>query len=351
MSDDANSALVEANVQSAHDYQRGLFAASGRGDPVVWSSSGLADKLPVQVLSAHLTSLQPTWPRTKIRALANLVQMTLEIERDGDAVRQALELYHRLGLLTAPADYGLEHSEAEFLRVGTLLSERTCACPFGTAPADWQVALVKVQHWSMKLRGQNGVAELAASLLRQPDLQPLLPALRALPACRIMVIGHSFTLTSHWSTLAPMNEIVAEVFRGLNPGVIFGHYGHGGMSASVARDKYLAPALTWQPGRVLVATLCHGEKDYQALSDLVVAFRGAGAGTFCLDQLHPEPAHWLNPDRTRLKAIAGLTVLPVGERIMAHPGRADFVSLDGVHMRTSYHQFMAGELLRFLAAG
>ncbi len=354
MNTTAADELVETSIMGAHAYEVGLHVRTGLGDPKVWAVSEqpvrLDASLPVCVFSDYLAARRPEAPCVQRRALANLLQMTLEIERDGEEVQRMLELYHTMGLLTGPCEYGIPYSEAAFLAVGEQLSLRTCACPFKTGPADWQVALVKVQHWSMKLRGQNRVADKAAEILCRDDFQSLLPTLRALPAQRIMVVGHSFTLARHWSTLAPMNEIVAEAFRQLNPGVVFGHQGHGGMSASVARDTYLESALAWQPDRVMVATLYHGEKDYRALEDMVVAFQARGADTFCLDQLHPEPTFWLNPDRARLAAIAGrarLTVVPVGARIMQHSERADFISLDGVHMRTSYHQFLAAELLRF----
>ena len=355
MSTTSADELVEASIVAAHAYEVGLHVRTGLGDPKVWviseKATDLDASLPVCIFSDYLAALRPDVPRVQRRALANLLQLTLEIERDGDEVQRVLELYHSRGLLTGPCDYGIAYSEAAFLAVGEQLAARTCASPFKTGPADWQVALVKVQHWSMKLRGQNRVAEMAAEILRRDDFQPLLPRLRSLPAQRIMVVGHSFTLARHWSTLAPMNEMAAEAFRQVNPGVVFGHRGHGGMSASVARATYLESALAWQPDRVMVAALYHGEKDYQALADMVAAFQAQGADTFCLDQLHPEPTFWLNPDGARLAAIAGqasLTVIPVGARIMQHPDRADFVSLDGVHMRTSYHRFLAVELLRFL---
>lgn len=59
-------------------------------------------------------------------------------------------------------------------------------------------------------------------------------------------------------------------------------------------------------------------------------------------------------DAVNIRAVASLyqTVMEVerdGDRLAAAPDRANFVCLDGIHMKESYHRLMAKELLKFLA--
>jgi len=48
---------------------------------------------------------------------------------------------------------------------------------------------------------------------------------------------------------------------------------------------------------------------------------------------------------------AGVTVVSVGRILEASPDRAQFLCLDGIHMREPYHRLMAREWLAFLARG
>ncbi|HUW55122.1 MAG TPA: SGNH/GDSL hydrolase family protein [Planctomycetota bacterium] len=392
--------LVEACIVGTHAYQVKLHKKSGEGDPAAFGDQGMTDaqldalveaqktllaaeagavkkwvedggaspaatavktlldadlkldgRLPVNAAADVLEGKPPgsgTWVR--VRALASLLQVCLEVNRDGDVLQEMCRLYEPLGLLVGPSDLGIEDSNRAFLEVGTEIAQRSCDAPVKTTRGAWQIALRKVQNWSIKHRGV-GPAEYADEVLARDDIKPLIPKIRALPPERILFLGHSFTGPDHWSTLAPMNEILRAAFAKLNPAIVVGRMGHGGMSASQARDRFLKDALAWKPDRVFVVVVVGSDADYAAMEEMSRKFKEIGCETACFDTLHPTRTSWVNPSREKLVAAAkasGLVVLEVGDQLAAHPERRDFVCLDGIHMRPSYHKFMAGELLKYL---
>ena len=394
--------LVEACIAGTHAYQVKLHKKSGDGDPEAFGDQGMTDaqldvlvdaqktllaadpdevkkwvadgvsapqaaaavktlsdarlqldeRLPVTVAADVLEGKPPVTTPDRLLALASLLQVCLEVNRDGTALQEMCRLYLPLGLLVGPSDLGIEDSNRAFLAVGTELARRSCKAPVKTSRAAWQIALRKVQNWSIKHRGV-GPAEYADEVLARADIKPLVDKLKTMPPTRILFLGHSFTGPDHWSTLAPMNEVLRAAFAKLSGAVVVGRMGHGGMSASQARDRFLKDALAWKPDRVFLVIVVRSDADYAALAEMTRTFRDVGCETACFDTLHPTRTSWINPKREKLVAAAktsGLVVIAVGDKLAAHPQKRDFVCLDGIHMRPSYHKFMAGELLKHLVS-
>ena len=53
--------------------------------------------------------------------------------------------------------------------------------------------------------------------------------------------------------------------------------------------------------------------------------------------------------RLETAKAAGVVIVPVAAELDASPGEADFLSLDGIHMKEPYHRLMAAAWLEALA--
>ncbi len=286
--------------------------------------------------------------------LAHLLQVNIEEERDADLLQDTFRFLRLAGMLGAPADFGIPDDDEALLEPAGELAARCAAAPFKTDAAAWRLSLRRVQNWAARYRGERGAEACAAELLESPRVQALLPSLRALTPQRILVIGFSYTMDVHWSTDAPMNSIAAAVMARVNPAVTFAHLGHGGMTMRQARDKFLAAARDAGAQRVFLVAAPPPDEDYAAAAEMASALHDDGAVSVCMfDQLHPDAGWWGNPDPAKLRdmaAGAGIDVINVADTMRAHPRRGEFVSLDGIHMRTPYHLWMAEEWLAWLAS-
>jgi hypothetical protein len=80
-------------------------------------------------------------------------------------------------------------------------------------------------------------------------------------------------------------------------------------------------------------------------------FRAAGIKTYMFDEVH-DPASVRSGTVERAVKVAGdagIEVIEVGRILAASPERAEFVCLDGIHMKEPYHRLMAKEWLKYLA--
>ncbi|HSB26226.1 MAG TPA: hypothetical protein VLE19_00150, partial [Pyrinomonadaceae bacterium] len=242
------SQLVEANVIAVHAFQILLARQSGKGDKSCFSPGNLSDA-ELKTLSEHQASLLKSdlsalraWVKgnkstfdpakdlepllkaglivparapvnvftsylrqnteasdVKIRAVANLYQTVLEVERDGDRLQEEYAFYIGLGLPVYVGQFNLPGSDADLLAVGRKLEGQSCEAPVGTTAAEWQIAGRKIWNWGEKNLHIRDERVLAAELLKEPEVKGLQSRLRSLPAQRIAVIGHSFTMGLHWS--------------------------------------------------------------------------------------------------------------------------------------------------------
>ena len=318
--------------------------------PLLSSGLTLGDDLPVNVFAADLAARR-VLPRAQVRAVANLYQTVLEVERDGDRLQDLYRFYISLGLPVYIGQFGLPGSDADMLETGRRLEGRACESPFGLGAAEWQIAGRKIWNWGEKNLHIRDERVLAKELLAEPGVGPLLPRVKAMPAQRIAVIGHSFTMGLHWASPSAFAPITAAIFERENPKVTFRLFQAGGLTSSRALSRFYADAVAWRPDQVLLVLMNRTDEDFDALRTMGQGFRAAGARVVIFDDLLDSQAR----DRAMLARqhevarAAGITILEVGRVLEASPDRGRFLCLDGIHMTEPYHRLLAKEWLAFLA--
>jgi len=403
--------LVEANVLGTHAFQVALARREGRGDPACYSpgaltdaqlaaleahqaalmradaqavrawaeekasafdpradlepllASGLAlsDSLPVNVFTRWLAPRVPVSPsegragrtrasRVQARAIASLFQANLEVERDGDRLQELFAFYAGLGLPVYLGQLGLPGTDEAFLAMGRELEGKSCPSPVGTSAAEWQIAGRKNWNWGEKNLGIRDDKVLARELLEEPDVKALVPRIKALPAQRIAVVGHSFTMQQHWSTPGAFVPVVTAIFARESPRVEFRQFQGGGLTSTRAMSRFYADVVAWKPQQVLLVVINRTDEDLESFRRLGRGLAGAGAKVLTFDDVG-DPKGTAPQLRERELAIAretGMTVIEVDALLRSAPDRDRFLCLDGIHMTEPYHRLMAREWLKLL---
>jgi hypothetical protein len=318
--------------------------------PILHSGLKIPDKAPVNVFTNYLRQ-NTTGSDVKVRAIASLYQTVLEVERDGDRLQEEFAFYIGLGLPVYVGQLNLPGSDADLLAAGRKLEGESCEAPVGTNAAEWQIAGRKIWNWGEKNLHIRDERVLAAELLQEREVKSLVPALRALPAQKIAVVGHSFTMGLHWSSPSSFVPIVIDVFRRENPKVEFKQYAAGGLTASRAQKRFYPDLLAWKPDKVLLVVMTRTDEDYEALKQMGQGLRAAGIKPYMFDEVHdPAAVAPGTVERARKTAEeAGIEVIDVGDILANAPDRSKFVCLDGIHMTEPYHRLMAKEWLKYLA--
>jgi photosystem II stability/assembly factor-like uncharacterized protein len=392
--------LVEANIAGIHAYQIQLARKASKGDPTCWprdtppnaalealvahqtallgadvaavkawtageassfdpaadllpllaAKLPMSSRLPVNVFASSLEKQAPGHRRLDVLTLANLYQTVLEVERDGDRLQDLFRFYIGLGLPVYMGQLGLPGSDADFLEVGRALEGQSCESPVGLEAAEWQIAGRKIWNWGEKNQHIRDARVLADELLAEPEVSALVPKLKALPAQRIAVVGHSFTMDLHWSSPSAFVPTVTALFARANPKVEFRQFEGGGLTYSRAY-KFYDELMAWKPDTVLVVAIARTDADLDALRKLGEGFKAAGIRAFVFDDVHdPDSA---DPDKLRKEQEAaresGFTIVEVAQLLATAPDKARFMCLDGVHMTEPYHRLMAKEWLKLLA--
>jgi hypothetical protein len=399
-SGDANLAkIIDANMTATHAYQVLLAKKDGKGDPACWSAGKLSDadlnsliahqkslfaedpaavkawvdggksafdpsknlepllaakldlaaNLPVNVLTDYFRAKTKA-TELQARALASLMQMMLDIERDGDLLQQEFAMYVKLGLPVYTGQVGLAaKTDAEFLAIGSELSSKMCAAPFDTDPATLQMMFRKLWNWGQRYTGERDKYVLAKELLAEPDVAALIPKIKAMPLQRIAVIGHSFTMGVHWASPSAFVPIVTEMIRMNNSSVEVRQWEGGGLTPTRAYNNFYKDALAWKPDKVLFVVIPRKDEDYQRLEEMCKGFADAGAHVYMFDSLHdPEDTPNRNERIDEIAAKTGMTIIEVGKLLHASPDRDKFLALDKIHMTEPWHRLMAKEWLKFL---
>ena len=395
--------LVEANIIATHAYQVLLAGKSGKGDATCFAQDGLSDEelqalvthqsnllksdvsevsawarggrssfdaskdlepilksgltvpaaAPVNLFTEYLRShARPKSDAARLRSVASLYQTILEVERDGELLQEQFTFYKGLGLPVYVGQLGLPGGDDDFLAAGRELERRACASPYATDAAAWQIAGRKVWNWGEKHLHIRDDKVLAAELLREPAVKALVPRVRAVPAQRVAVVGHSFTVGQHWSSPSSFVPVVTEIFRRVNPKVEFRQFERGGLTASRARQRFYRGVLDWKPDKVLLVVMTRADEDYDALREMGEGFKAAGVEVFMFDDIHdPETVSKPGTSERAVKVArdAGIKVIEVGALLSSAPDRGRFLSLDRIHMTEPYHRLMAREWLKFLA--
>jgi hypothetical protein len=360
LSDAALNALSEhqAKLLASDPAQLRLWVQGGKStfdpaadlEPILSSGLRIPENAPVNVFTNYLR--QNTHAATvKIRSVASLYQTVLEVERDGDRLQEEYAFYIGLGLPVYVGQLNLPGTDADLLAVGRKLEGQSCEAPVGTSAAEWQIAGRKIWNWGEKNLHIRDERVVAAELLKEPEVKGLEPSLRAMPAQKIAVVGHSFTMGLHWSSPSSFVPIVIDVFRRENPKVQFKQYAAGGLTASRAQKRFYQDVLAWKPDKVLFVTMTRTDEDYTALKNMGQGLHAAGIKTYMFDEVHDPAA--VTPgtvERARKTAEeSGIEVIEVGQLLANSPERAKFICLDGIHMTEPYHRLMAKEWLKYLA--
>jgi hypothetical protein len=347
------SRLLKSDLNSVRAWVKGAttsFDPSQDLLPILNSSLVVPDKAPVNVFGKYLHQNTKA-SDVKIRAVSNLYQTVLEVERDGDRLQEEYAFYIGLGLPVYVGQFNLPGADADLLAVGRQLEGQSCDAPVGTSAAEWQIAGRKIWNWGEKNLHIRDERVLAAELLNEPEVKRLEPQLRSLPAQKIAVVGHSFTMGLHWSSPSSFVPIVIDVFRRVNPNVTFRQFAAGGLTASRAQKRFYQDVLGWKPDKVMLVVMTRTDEDYEALKQMGNGFRAAGIKTYMFDEVHDPAA--VTPgtvERARKSAEeSGIEVIEVGEILANAPERAKFMCLDGIHMTEPYHRLMAKEWLKYLA--
>jgi hypothetical protein len=346
------AALMKADVKAVRAWAEGkpsAFDPKADLEPLLASGITLAETLPVNVFARELAERTKA-PPVQVRAIASLFQTNLEVERDGDRLQELFAFYAGLGLPVYLGQLGLPGTDEAFLALGRDLEGQACASPFGTAAADWQIAGRKNWNWGEKNLGIRDDKVLAKELLEEPDVKALVPRIRALPAQRIAVIGHSFTMQLHWSTPGAFVPIVTAIFARENPKVEFRQFQGGGLTSTRAMNRFYADVVAWKPQQVLLVVINRTDEDLDSFRRLGRGLADAGAKVLTFDDVH-DPKGTANGLRDRELAVAretGMTVIEVSPLLAAAPDRERFLCLDGIHMTEPYHRLMAKQWLAFL---
>jgi hypothetical protein len=303
--------------------------------------------LPVNVFTAYLRERAPHHRSEEIRSIANLYQTVLEVERDGDRLQDLYAFYIALGLPVYVGQLGIPGSDQDFLAAGRLLEGRACASPVGLSAAEWQIAGRKIWNWGEKNLHVRDAQVLADELLAESDVRALVPRMKALPAQRIAVIGHSFTMDLHWASPSAFVPIVTAMFARENSSVQFRQFQAGGLTSSRAFKNFYQDALAWRPDTVLLVLANRNQEDLADLRAMGLGFKAAGARVIMFDDvLDADSAdpHTRNQE-AEVAGQAGIEIAKVSPILATSPDQARFRCLDHIHMTEPYHRLMAKEWL------
>ena len=242
-----DTATVKAWARRPRLHLRSRRATSSR------SSLGLvlADTLPAQRRHGvpHARPCPAVRAPTSVRS-RTCYQTVLEVERDGDRPAGPVPLRHR----PRPARVRRPARPARQRRGlswpwDSRLEGKSCASPVGTTAAEWQIAGRKIWNWGEKNQHIRDARVVADELLAEPAVAALVPKMRALPAQRVAVIGHSFTMDLHWSSPSAFVPIVTAMFARENPKVEFRQFQGGGLTSTRAYNRFFPDVLAWKPDR------------------------------------------------------------------------------------------------------
>ncbi|MBS1822322.1 MAG: hypothetical protein JST61_10160 [Acidobacteria bacterium] len=311
--------------------------------PLLDARLRLSLSLPVNIFTRYLQAKAPAQPEERIRSVANLYQTILETERDGDLLQDLYRFYIALGLPVYVGQFGLPGSDADFLAAAQELSGKSCASPVDLSIPAWQIAGRKVWNWGEKNLHIRDKETIAKELLAEPRFAALVPAMKAMPAERIAIIGHSFTMGQHWASPSSFVPIVTSMFDLERSSVEFRQWQAGGLHFARAYREYYADALAWKPNIVLFVMSNSRPADAEALKTMAAGFRASGARVLMFDDVEDSirPGEPSAEETDDIASKAGVEIVPARAIIDTAPGHESFTCLDGIHKKEPYHRLMA----------
>ena len=351
----------DAALEQLNEHQRNLLATSpevlkdwvnGRPStfdpakdlqPILDQHLTLAGNLPVNVFYSYLQKQSPKAPRISLRSVANIYQLDLEMERDGDRLQELIGFYITLGLPIYVGQLGLPGSDEDFLVAGKQLAGQSCVSPVELSAEDWQIAGRKIWNWGEKRLHIRDGQVVADELLKEPDVAKLIPAMKSLPQQKIAIIGHSFTMEVHWASPSAFVPIVTDMFKRENTNVEFRQFEAGGLTFSRAYKNFYRETLAWKPDTVLFVLAGRTSEDDNDLKIMAEGFRKAGAQVLMFDSVRDSneanSTKW--QESVSIAKEAGVTIVPARATLAASPDKDNFLCMDKIHMKEPYHRLMA----------
>ncbi|MFC1614219.1 hypothetical protein ACFL5K_02865 [Gemmatimonadota bacterium] len=314
--------------------------------------------LPYSVFRNFLIEMAGDQDRNSIPAVANTIQLITQVDRDGDLVQEMISLYQELGLKLSLTSLGLDGSMDNLQAIAEVLISRTGATPFDMEMIDWQLYLHKLEMWDAKISGRRDKKIIADEMIEaDPLVTGMLDDLKMLPAKRVAFMGHSLTMSMHWSTYASWSDIAGEIMSAVNQNYEYSAFNSGGLAPVKALNRgHLDDLVAYSPTETFILMMIRDdEKQIAALDSIVGAVKKVGSKCYLVDGVRP----WRFRDKGEMESYR--------KRMRAYCGKKDLVLLEfcnlwekeqadtsgwrplkqDIHMCTPGHVFYAKELLKF----
>lgn len=312
-----------------------------------------SDRLPVNVITAELARRLGGKELLSAQAVANLLQFNLQEDKDGTLLQDLFRLYIELRCRVNLAHLGLPAQEADLLALAGELAAKSAKGPFpANDAAYWNLSLNRIEMWGDKNSGRRDKFVLAKELLQDPEIKPLAPALKSLPAKRAAFLGYSMMMSLHWSSYGSWNDLAAEAVRALNPRLDYRGFQYGGIHAVAALKNLLPEALEYKPTETFLLLAVSNAEDQAAFEAMIGRLQEAGSAVYVVDDVRPwieKPFPNMTDEISRRRESArktGARLLDFMAAGKAVPGSDSWACLDTIHMKTAGHVFYAKELLK-----
>ena len=307
-----------------------------------------SDRLPVNVMIAYMKRRLTGPEEFFVRAVANLVQLCLEMDHDGTYLQDLYAIYIALGI----KQLSLPDNDADQIAAAEELSKLCAPGPYPCDAVAFRPIIQKLVWWAEKNTGRRDKAVLARELLDDPEIKALIPALKKLPPRRIAILGHSMTMSLHWSTFGSWCDVALEVMKSLNPGFEHKGFQTGGLDGRHAVKLHLENLLAYKPNETYVLMANYGAEDEAAFEKVASELNRIGSKFILVDDNRPwiliEPR--VAAFNKKLCSKEGRALLEFHALGKTAPGHENWPCLDEIHMLTDGHMFYAKETLKLWAA-
>jgi len=188
-------------------------------------------------------------------------------------------------------------------------------------------------------------ATLGKALLDDPEIKPLIPVFRKLPAMKMAFLSHSVSISAHWATSGGFLDIAAEALKAVNPEITYEGFHQGGMSADTAVAKFLGPMQAAKPTDTFILVVPDSLSSEQKL---IETMKAAGSRVYVFDAVKPW-RQWSPATQEQVRSLCkerDVPFLEMATRCYGQPGSYRWCTVDGIHMVTEGHIFLAKELLK-----
>lgn len=312
----------------------------------------LAGALPVSRVAALLRARAPQAEPAGIRALASLYQLVLEVERDGTVLPAMFKIYIALKLPVFLDEIGLAYDTADFIAMAELLAVACCAAPVDTSLHSWQLVSRKIKNLGERHTGKVTAEHYADELAGWPEVAACADAVRKWAPRRFTVLGHSFTMSAHWSSHASFTDMAFALMARWNPDFTVVRVHAGSMTPRKAVElKLVDRALESTPTDTIIVMVVDTEEHRRILQDIIRRLRSIGSRVYFFDALSADgyPLSRYPAAVPEAARQAGASIIEVKKTLENHPWRSQFLCLDECHMDPPYHKVMAAEFIKFLA--